>query len=119
MANELAGRGEQLAADMLAGIGWEILDRNYRYNRGEIDIIARDGDTTVFVEVKTRMSSEYGPPECAVTPSKQRQIIRVAQGYLFERQWAECACRFDVVAVEFAQGEPRFNHIRNAFMAWG
>ena len=116
MPGELAARGEELASELLVRNGWTIVERNYRFGRGEIDIIALDGGVTVFVEVKTRLSTEYGPPEYAVTPSKQRQIVKVARGYLFERQLAECECRFDVVTVEFIRGTPSFNHIRNAFM---
>jgi putative endonuclease len=117
MGNELAQRGEELVTERLIGMGWTIVERNYRFSRGEIDIIAMDNGVTVFVEVKTRSSADYGAPEYSVTPSKQRQIVKVAKGYLYERQLAECECRFDVVTVEFARGNPRFNHIRNAFMA--
>lgn len=117
MASELAARGEDLATGYLVELGWTLVERNYRYGKGEIDIIAMDGAVTVFVEVKTRLSPSYGPPELAVTPSKRRQIIKVARGYLFERQAAECECRFDVVTVEFPDGHPRYNHLRNAFQA--
>ena len=119
MSIELARRGEQLVADALIEMGWRIIERNYHFGRGEIDIIAFDGTDTVFVEVKTRLSPNFGAPEYSVTPSKQRQIIKVAQGYLFEKQLSECSCRFDVATVEFQQGEHQINHIRNAFMAWG
>ena len=117
MASELAARGEALVAGYLADLGWTLVERNYRYGKGEIDIIAMDGTVTVFVEVKTRLSPSYGPPEYAVTPSKQRQIVKVARGYIYERQLAECECRFDVVTVEFPDGQPRYNHLRNAFQS--
>ncbi|MBE0645996.1 MAG: YraN family protein [Bacteroidetes bacterium] len=113
---ELAREGEELAARYLADAGWTILERNYRYGRGgEIDIIARDGDYTVFIEVKTRQSLACGAPEYAITPSKQRQVIRIARGYMWLEGRGELICRFDVIAVSVIRGVPHINHIRNAF----
>lgn len=113
---QLAREGEELAARYLIDAGWTILERNYRYGRGgEIDIIAREGDYTVFVEVKTRRSLACGAPEYAITPAKQRQVMRVARGYMWLRGRGELLCRFDVVAVSIIRGIPRINHIRNAF----
>ncbi len=113
---ERARRGEEEARAYLESIGFVIKERNYRFGRGEIDIIADDHGTTVFVEVKTRASQSYGMPEFAVTPGKQKQIRRVAEGYIFERQLAEIVCRFDVVAVEFQGNKPVIRHTPNAFM---
>ncbi|MFZ1730953.1 MAG: YraN family protein [Bacteroidota bacterium] len=113
---ELAREGEELAARHLSEAGWTILERNYHYGRGgEIDIIARDGDYTVFVEVKTRQSLACGAPEYAITPAKQRQIMRIARGYMWLQGKGEMLCRFDVVAVSIIRGQPQLNHIRNAF----
>ena len=108
-------RGENIAARFLEKTGFTIQTRNYRYGHGEIDIIAADGEYTVFVEVKTRTSSSYGPPEHAVTPAKQKQLVRVARGYMFEKQRFDLPCRFDVVTVDLSRGEPDIGHIRNAF----
>lgn len=113
---ERAKEGEDHAAVFLANAGYEILDRNYRYGHGEIDIIARDGETTVFVEVKTRTSAAFGHPLYSITPAKQRQLLRVAQGYIYERRYKELACRFDVVTVEFERGKPVLQHLKNAFI---
>jgi len=110
--------GENAAADFLSGLGWRIIERNFHYGRaGEIDIIARDGEWTVFVEVKSRRSVSYGAPEYAITPAKQRQLMRIARGYMYLQGVGELLCRFDVITVEFHRGTPRFHHIRNAFTA--
>jgi putative endonuclease len=88
-SKELAAKGEELAAKILKEKGYEIIERNYRYGHGEIDIIAIDpGDGyTVFVEVKTRKNLEYGEPEYAITKTKQKQIRKIAELYLFLLGW--------------------------------
>ena len=112
---DLARRGESLAAEYLAGKGFQILSRNHRIGHGEIDIIALDGEYTVFVEVKTRLSAQYGPPEYSMTRKKQNQLMRLALGYFHQQGISECPCRFDFVAVEFERGTPVIRHIANAF----
>lgn len=105
---------ETMAADYLRGQGMRILARNYRLRSGEIDLIARDGNTIVFVEVKYRTDERQGNPLEAVSVSKQRTIVRTAQHYLLLNGYREdTPCRFDVVGIE---GE-RIIHIPNAF--WG
>lgn len=91
---------EEWAAEFLTERGYQILERNYRCRRGEIDLIARDGDTLVFLEVKYRRSAACGGPAEAVTHTKQKTICRVADHYRFARRISEDrACRFDVVAI--------------------
>lgn len=107
--------GEDLAARFLEQNGCKIIERNYRFERGEIDLIAEDGDELVFVEVKARHSSVFGTPEDAVTEEKQEQVRTVADGYLFERDIENRPCRFDVVAIEFKNSKTEIRHIRNAF----
>lgn len=108
--------GEDLAASVLIKKGYEIIERNYHYGHGEIDIIAKFKETIVFVEVKTRKNLEFGSPELAVTKSKQKQIRRIAEAYLYEKNIADTLCRIDVIAVLFQRGEnPKINHIENAF----
>lgn len=108
--------GEDLACDALRKKGYEIVGRGYRLFRGEIDIIARDGATLVFVEVKTRADESFGRPEEAVTPAKQRQIRRIAQGYLLEHPRGEAGCRFDVVSILYrGPGDFRLEHFIDAF----
>ncbi len=108
--------GEDLAVKLLTGKGFEIVERNYRYGHGEIDIIAKDGDELVFVEVKTRHNLEYGEPEYAVTKKKQKQIKKIAELYLYEKEIENVDCRIDVIAVLMEKGkDPVINHIVNAF----
>lgn len=107
--------GESLAAQFLQRGGMKILHRNYRFERGEIDIVAEDGEELVFVEVKARRSKSYGEPEEAVTEQKQEQLRKVADGYLFEHGIEGRACRFDVVAIFFHNGKADINHFKNAF----
>jgi putative endonuclease len=107
--------GEDLAARYLVSIGYTIIERNYRFERGEIDLVARDADELVFVEVKARRSDAFGSPEDAVTPQKEEQIKRVAEGYLFERGIENQPCRFDVVAITMNRGNTEIRLLRNAF----
>ena len=103
---------EEQAAEFLKREGCEILERNFRGRRGEIDLIVRDGRYLVFVEVKYRKNADSGFPEEAVDYRKQRIISRVAQEYLLKKRLSETTpCRFDVVAI---CGE-RVRHIKNAF----
>lgn len=108
--------GEELAAAFLRRKGYKILVRNYRQKCGEIDIIATDGGTLVFVEVKTRKNTAFGSPFEAVTEKKQRQIGRVAQDYLGRNDLFNVPARFDVVSI-LVQGEqsPVIEHLSNAF----
>ena len=116
--HDIARSGEEHAVRYLQECGWRILDRNFHYGKaGEIDIVAHDGEYTVFVEVKSRRSIRFGPPQCAVTPAKQRQLLRIARGWMYVHGRGELLCRFDVIAVEFHHGTPEFHHIRNAFTA--
>jgi len=113
---EVGDRGEDIAADLLKGKNYEIIERNYRYGHGEIDIVAKIGDVLVFVEVKTRKNLEFGPPELAVTKNKQRQIRKVAEMYLVENEITDLDCRMDVVAILIKRNlPPEINHIENAF----
>ena len=107
--------GEDTAVDYLAKKGYHILQRNFRFRRGEIDIIAEDRDDLVFIEVKARRSRAYGLPEEALTPAKCRQIRKVARGYLFENKIEDTSCRFDIVAIEYEAGRPVIRHLENAF----
>lgn len=113
---QLGLRGEEKVADYLQKKGYTILVKNYRCKAGEIDIIARDGEELVFIEVKTRSSLRFGSPAEAVTPRKQRQITRTAQWYLSERQLFDVPARFDVITVLGAdQANATIDHIDNAF----
>jgi putative endonuclease len=108
-----------VAAAALRAAGMQILARNLRNRLGELDIVARDGGTLVFVEVKSRSEGSPLPPELSVTTSKQRKLRRLAEAYLSTHsQIAEQAdgCRFDVVAVSIPRrGRPEVRHLRDAF----
>ena len=109
-------RGEAIAEAYLRGQRFTILEKNYRGKTGEIDIVAREGDTIVFVEVKARRNLAYGPPQLAVTAFKQRQISRTAFTWLAHRKRADAAARFDVIAIILPDHDvPKIEHIRNAF----
>ena len=98
----IAKIGESLAVKHLKARGCEILAQNYRALRGEIDIIVRDGEFTVFVEVKTRRNLKFGLPQAAVTLQKQRQISKVALAYLQAQNLLDTPCRFDVIAIHLS-----------------
>ena len=108
--------GEDCAAKFLEAHGYEIVARNFRIRSAEIDIIARVDDVIIFVEVKTRSNTRHGLPAEAVTVRKQRKIIEAAGVFLQDENFADCACRFDVMEV-FMRGElvEAINHIENAF----
>lgn len=116
MHNKSKGdKGEDIAVDMLVSKGYEIVERNFRTNRGEIDIVARDRDYLVFVEVKTRMNYDFGEPELAITKNKVKQLQKMAEAYLYENRVRDVDCRFDIVAIVMQKGEkPKINHIVNA-----
>ena len=99
---DIAKTGEALAVAHLKARGYEILARNYRAIRGEIDLVAQDGDCIVFVEVKTRRSLKFGLPQAAVTAHKQRQISKVALAYLQTHNLFDAPCRFDVIAIHLS-----------------
>jgi putative endonuclease len=112
----LGAAGEELAALFLQRLKYRIMARNFRCKGGEVDIIARDGKTLVFVEVKTRRNLAYGVPQSAVTPFKQRQISKAALTWLAKNRLHDAAARFDVIAVLFdAAGSSQIEHIPNAF----
>jgi len=107
--------GENLACAELQRRGYAILERRYRTRLGEIDIIARDGATLVFVEVKARLTDDFGGAAAAVTAWKQRRIARMAMDYLSRRTPGDCPCRFDVVAIDVDAAGPRVIVYPNAF----
>ncbi len=113
---QLGQRGEAMARRFLQKRGYRILESNYRCPYGEIDIVARDGDQTVFVEVRTRLSTAYGTPEESLTPTKQRHMLAASQEYLQRHDMGEADCRIDLVSIRLAAGsrEPRIDHLQHA-----
>lgn len=115
-SREIGRKGEQKAAEFLIQKGYAILKQNYRWARGEIDIVAQDGNTLIFVEVKTSAGTgKFGEPEIWVTPRKQQQIGRVASRYLQEYEITDTDCRFDVIGVTYHRNQWHLKHIENAF----
>lgn len=113
----LGALGESAAAEYLASLGYTVRERNFRTPHGEIDIIATDGDRTVFIEVKTRTAvkdSRYGRPSSAVSYQKQKSFVsavKVYQGLFPESN----KCRIDVIEVYYLNGKTEIKHIKSAF----
>lgn len=107
--------GEDAAVDFLIRIGFTILERNWRFKHREIDIIAREGDDLIFIEVKTRRSVQYGFPEESIT-AKQRKAVMGAASVYMRRCSFYRDIRFDVIAIQVKEGEPDIVHIRDAFV---
>lgn len=108
---------EQVAVDFLDRRGLTVVARNFRCTLGEIDVVARDGKTVVFVEVKFRRDVSRGLPQEAVSASKHRRLTLLAQWYLKKHRLEGQPARFDIVAVTMEEGEPRIRWIANAFEA--
>jgi len=117
---QLGRWGEQQAAVHLEAQGYKILERNWRCRRGEIDLVAQAGEISVFVEVKTRRGQGFGTPEEAITPTKARRLLQLAQYYLMEHELDDVEWRVDLVAVELDHEDRliRCEHIPNAVWAW-
>lgn len=118
---QLGNRGEIEAAEYLQRLGYTILHRQHRSRFGELDLVARDGQTLVFVEVKTRTTSAAGHPAESITPAKQAQLTRAAVAFLKKRRWLQQRARFDVVAIIWpvANQPPQIQHYQNAFEPTG
>ena len=116
---ELGKKGEDFACKFLEKNGYQIIKRNYRNRVGEIDIIAREKDDMVFVEIKTKVSKDFSNPELSVNTSKQKRIIKTALFYLMEKKIKNTGCRFDVIGITGEKSERKVNLIKNAFTADG
>jgi putative endonuclease len=113
----LGQRGEDAAAKFLRKLGYIIVARGHRDRIGEIDLVAVDGRTVVFIEVKTRTSQDAGHPAEAVDENKQRKLTKLALAYLKRHDLLECSARFDVVAITWpdVKSKPTIEHFKNAF----
>jgi putative endonuclease len=116
---ELGRRGEELAAELLCARGYTIMERNFRCRAGEIDLVALDGPTVVFVEVRSRRGERAGTPFESVDARKQARLTLVARHFLAARRLGESDVRFDVVGVRFDREPPALEHVRSAFEAVG
>lgn len=111
---ELGKAGEEYACEKLLSKGYTLLGKNYRWNRAEVDLVMKDRDQIVFVEVKTRNTSAFGEPYEAVSRSKQKQLIKAANAFILEHNVFEEA-RFDVVSIVWNSYGVQMEHIEDAF----
>ncbi|SDL78656.1 putative endonuclease [Catalinimonas alkaloidigena] len=111
---DLGKEGEALAARFLEERGYQILERNYRYRRAEVDLIVQGQGLVVFVEVKARTSVAYGFPEEAVGETKTSLILAAADHFVEERGW-EGDIRFDIIAIHYEKERARLQHFKDAF----
>ena len=114
--NDVGREGEALAANFLQQKGYEIVDRNWRYGPKEIDIVARDGDTMVFVEVKTRSTLAFELPQEAVTKKKMKNLVEAADAYMIQNN-IDLKGRFDIVAVLNGNPPKVIEHLEGAWQA--
>ncbi|HLP53013.1 MAG TPA: YraN family protein [Chitinophagales bacterium] len=112
--NELGTKGEDAAVEFLKALQHEILERNYRHGRAEVDIISKDGRTIVFTEVKTRSTNAFGYPEEFVDKKKRTQMKRAAEEYMYQLK-ADADIRFDIISINQKNGELIVHHIKDAF----
>lgn len=117
LAQTRGSEGEDSALKHLSRLGYVILDRNFKTRFGEIDIVARDGKTTVFVEVKRREATGHGTAAEFVTPSKMRKVVSAARIYAAKHGLTESLIRLDVVAIDVVDGREQLQHHKNAFDA--
>lgn len=114
-ASKLGQAGEEAALKFLKKKGYRIVERGFSFRKGEIDIIAYDRETLVFIEVKARRSFTFGFPEEALTPSKQTQLRKIALGYCTLNKILDVECRFDVISISCENNKFFISHIENAF----
>jgi putative endonuclease len=113
----LGDLGERAAEDLLAASGYRIVARKHRCPRGEVDLVAEQGDLLVFVEVRTRATAAFGTPEETIGAAKQQRLVRAARDFLARWRGPPRGARFDVVAVVDQPGGPRLTHFPGAFDA--
>jgi putative endonuclease len=111
---KIGDKGEDNAINFLFANGYEVLARNYRFGRGEIDIIAQKDSVLVFIEVKTRKNIIYGYPETFLSEQQQDRIHRAAEEYVLQKEWRG-EVRFDIIAILWDGNEPTLDHFEDAF----
>lgn len=112
LKKEMGNIGEEIASNYLQEEGYQILERNFYTRYGELDIIAKQNDEIVFIEVKTRSNYAYGDPIEAVTPIKQKHMYQTAKYYLYKTKQEKAFVRFDVVEVYVIREKIKINHIK-------
>ncbi|OGQ65929.1 MAG: YraN family protein [Deltaproteobacteria bacterium RIFCSPLOWO2_12_FULL_42_16] len=112
---DIGKRGETLAISFLKKNGYRIIESNFRCRYGEIDIVAQDGKTVAFIEVKTKTSNRFGSPTQAVDSRKQRQVSKTALAYISQKRLTNYSARFDVVGINIKGSNSEIELIKNAF----
>ncbi len=112
--NKLGKKGEEIAADYLTGLGYKIIERNWRHEKDEIDIIALDDPFLVIVEVKTRSTAFFGDPDEAVDNKKEKFLVRAADAYVIKKDLFN-EVRYDIVAIIIDGNKQTVKHIKDAF----
>ena len=112
--NELGKKGEQLAVDFLLKTGYEIIERNYRFDKAEVDIIAQQNDTLAIVEVKTRSSTDFGNPQDFVKPKQIQRLVKAIDEYI-NTNALDVEVRFDIIAIVKENNGFNIEHLENAF----
>lgn len=112
--NEIGKIGEEIALKFLKNEGYEVLELNWRFRKLEVDIIAKEGDVLIVVEVKTRKSDEFGSPDVFVDRKKQRFLIKAVNEYVNQKQ-LENEIRFDIVSILYCNNQEKVEHIKDAF----
>jgi putative endonuclease len=117
LAQDRGAAGEGAAVAYLSRLGYLILDRNFRTRFGEVDIVARDRETTVFLEVKRREAMDHGSAAEFVNPAKMRRVVSAARVYAARKGLTDTSIRFDVIAIDVTSGHERIRHHKGAFDA--
>lgn|SRR5690606_29645832 len=112
--NELGNTGEQLAVDFLIKHGYEILERNFRFDKAEVDIIAKLNNTLAIIEVKTRSSIDFGNPQDFVKPKQIQRLVKAVDEYVISND-LDVEVRFDIIAIIRENKEFKIEHLENAF----
>ena len=113
--NDLGKKGEQLAIDFLIKNEYKILEKNYRYLKAEVDIIAQKESTLVVVEVKTRSTNYFGDPQDAVNPKKIKHLVSAIDYYIIDKD-LDVEVRFDIIAIIHQNNKTRIEHLEDAFL---
>jgi len=111
---EIGDKGENLAAQYLEKGGYDILEKNYRAGKSEIDLICKEQEQLVFVEVKTRTNANFGNPEEFVNEAKAAKVIEGAEAYMYDNNW-NGAIRFDIISILITEEEAEIKHFKDAF----
>lgn len=115
-SKQIGDHGEEIAAAYLESKDWLIFDRNYAFEKAEVDIVATDRNYIVFVEVKFRSNTRYGHPEDYITPQKEANIKKAAEAWTYERKMETAVVRFDVISIVQKGNEaPQIRHFEDAF----